>query len=155
MLRYSLNKDTRQFVLLAEEVDLLKKYLSIESLRYKDRLSIEWKIEQDALQYEVPNFVLQPIVENAFKHGISKTIDDAILRIVVYKDHQHIHIEVFNSGSGLPLNWELQRDKGIGLANTIDRLLRLYEEQFKFVIDEHDDGVSVILNLPLKRPHEN
>lgn len=149
MLRMSLNKELKQFVSLKEEVNLLQKYLKIEALRYQDRLSIEWHIDEQALKYEVPNFVLQPIVENAFKHGISKTLDPALLKISIQLEEQKIVLEVFNSGSGLPMNWELQRDKGIGLANTIDRLLRLYKEAFKFVINEHDHGVSVILKLPL------
>ena len=61
----------------------------------------------------------------------------------------HIILEVFNTGSGLTQNWELQKDKGIGLSNTIDRLIKLYKEGFKFLISEKDDGVSVVLQLPL------
>ena len=150
MFRLSLNKDLKQFVPLEQEVELLKKYLAIESLRYKDRLSIEWDLNEEVLAYKIPNFVLQPIVENAFKHGISKTLGEALLKISISREKDHIVIEVFNTGSGLPVNWELQKDKGIGLANTIERLLKLYKESFKFVIDEHDEGVSIILNLPMQ-----
>lgn len=150
MFRLSINKELKQFVTLKDEVELLKKYLSIESLRYQDRLSIEWKIEKNTLGIEVPNLVLQPIVENAFKHGISKTMDKALLIIKIHQEYKHLIIEIFNSGSGLSANWELQKDKGIGLSNTIDRLLRLYKEDFKFLINEKDDGVSVILKLPTK-----
>ena len=150
MFRLSLNKDLRQFVPLSEEVDLLKKYLAIESLRYQDRLRIEWNIDNSVLNDHVPNFVLQPIVENAFKHGISKTLNHALLSISVYHEDGQLVLEVFNTGAGLSANWELQRDKGIGLSNTIDRMLKLYKESFKFVIEEHDDGVSVILKLPIQ-----
>lgn len=156
MFRLSLNKDLKQFVLLREEVEILKKYLSIESLRYKDRLEIIWDIDEKALAYQVPNFILQPIVENAFKHGISKTLGEAVLRIsikvkksVSSAGKYEIIMDIFNSGTGFPSNWELQKDKGIGLANTIERMLKLYKESFKFVIDEHNDGVSVILKLPI------
>jgi LytS/YehU family sensor histidine kinase len=150
MFRLSLNKDLRQFVPLSEEVELLKKYLAIESLRYQDSLRIEWNIDDRVLNYQVPNFVLQPIVENAFKHGISKTLGKALLSISVYLQKDQLVLEVFNSGTGFSPNWELQRDKGIGLSNTIDRMLKLYKESFKFVIEEHDGGVSVILKLPIK-----
>lgn len=150
MFRISLNKELKQFVPLNEEVELLKKYLAIESLRYQDRLSIKWNIDEKALNYQVPNFVLQPIVENAFKHGISKTLGKALLAISVYHKEGQLILEVFNTGAGLSFNWELQRDKGIGLSNTIDRMLKLYKESFKFVIEEHDDGVSVILKLPIQ-----
>lgn len=149
MFRLSLNKDLKQFVPLNEEVDLLKKYLAIESFRYKDRLKISWDIDEKILAHLVPNFVLQPIVENAFKHGISKTFGEAVLRISISEENHQIVIEVFNSGTGFPSNWELQKDKGVGLANTIERMLKLYKESFKFVIDEHDEGVSVILKLPI------
>jgi len=150
MFRLSLNKELKQFVPLKDEVELLKNYLSIESLRYKDRLTINWQIDENSLNYEVPNFILQPIVENAFKHGIAKTLNKAALKISVRKENERLVLEVFNTGSGLSPNWELQRDKGIGLSNTIDRLLKLYNEEFKFLINEKDDGVSVILKLPIK-----
>lgn len=94
MFRLSLNKDLRQFVPLSEEVDLLKKYLAIESLRYRDRLRIKWNIDDSVLNDQVPDFVLQPIVENAFKHGISKTLNNALLSISVYhKDGKLILIQ--------------------------------------------------------------
>ena len=156
MFRLSLSKDLKQFIPLSEEVEMTKKYLEIESTRYRDRLSINWDIDDEALTSKVPNFILQPIVENAFKHGISKTIGPAKLDISIrminpasLAEKHQILIEVFNTGIGLPMNWELQKDKGIGLANTIERLLKLYKESFKFVIDEHEDGVSVILKLPI------
>ena len=148
MFRLSLNKELNQFVSLEEEVSLAKKYLAIESLRFQDRLTVEWKIDEEIMDRKVPNLLLQPLVENAFKHGISKTIGKALLRIQVSRAGDKIRIEVFNSGFGLPLNWELQKDKGVGLANTIDRMLKLYQESFRFVFDEHDDGVSIILHLP-------
>jgi len=151
MFRLSLNKELKHFVHLEDEVELLEKYLSIESLRYQDRLEITWDIDKAVLKYNVPNFLLQPIVENAFKHGISKTLGKAELRIAIKEEQNHIRIEVFNSGSGLPMNWELQKDKGIGLANTIERMLKLYKESFRFVIEEHNDGVSVILKLPINK----
>jgi len=148
MFRLSLNKESKQFVPLSNELELIRKYLAIESLRYQDRLTITWKIDENVLNEEVPNLVLQPIVENAFKHGISKTLDKAQLDISIQEEMQYIIIEVFNTGSGLSGEWELQKDKGIGLSNTIDRLLKLYKEGFKFLIKEKDDGVSIILKLP-------
>ena len=148
MFRLSLNKELKQFVSLKDEIDLLKKYLAIESLRYKDRLTISWEIDEGVVNNEVPNFVLQPIVENAFKHGISKTLDESELKIAIFEDPKYVIIDVYNTGSGLSGAWELQKDKGVGLSNTIDRLLILYKEEFKFLIKEKDNGVSVILKLP-------
>lgn len=149
MFRLSLNKEVKQFVSLKEEVELLKKYLAIESQRYRDRLTVSWEIDEECLDCKVPNFVLQPIVENAFKHGISKTLGKAQLIIKLYRDKNQLIIEVFNTGRGLSANWELQKEKGIGLSNTIDRLLGLYKNDFRFLIKEKDTGVSIILKLPL------
>jgi len=150
MFRLSLNKESRQFVPLGDEIELIKKYLAIESLRYQDRLRINWEIDDKALEFEVPNFVMQPIVENAFKHGISKCLNEAELKISIKQSEEHLNIEVYNTGAGLASSWELQKDKGIGLSNTIDRILKLYKEGFKFLISEKDEGVSVILQLPIK-----
>jgi LytS/YehU family sensor histidine kinase len=149
MFRMSLNKESRQFVKLKDEIELLKKYLAIESVRYQDRLSVIWDIDENTLKYQVPNFVLQPIVENAFKHGISKSLDQATLGIYTRKEASHLILEVFNSGAAFSSTWELQKDKGIGLSNTIDSLLNLYKEDFKFLINEKDNGVSVVLKIPV------
>jgi len=155
MLRQSLNKETNQFVKLEEEIDLLKKYLSIESQRYKERLNIEWELDNDLNSYLVPSLVLQPIVENAFKHGISKNIDTSILKISTKKLGNNIELKVYNSGPSLPSHWSFHKDKGIGMANTTSRLLKLYKEEFRFLINEQDGGVSVALQLPIKNGSEN
>jgi sensor histidine kinase YesM len=151
MLRKSLEKETLQFVNMEEEISLLKNYLDIESQRYKDRLTITWDLDPQLNSIEIPSFVLQPIVENAFKHGISRNLDQAVLAISSRLKGKYIALEVFNSGSQLPSNWEFQKDKGIGLANTSTRLMELYEKDIKFIITQKKDGVSVILELPIRK----
>ena len=155
MLRQSLSKESIQFVRLEDEIDLLKKYLSIESERYKERLIIEWDLDEELSDCQVPSLVLQPIVENAFKHGISKNLDSSILKISTSKVDDTMVLEVFNTGSALPSNWNFQVDKGIGMANTSSRLLKLYKEDFKFLINEKENGVSVALHLPMSNGSKN
>ena len=155
MLRQSLSKETNQFVKLGEEMELLKKYLSIESERYKERLRIEWDIDMSLADQLVPSLVLQPIVENAFKHGISKNLDTSVLKISSKQVDNYLELEVYNTGSLLPDNWNFQKDKGIGMANTASRLMKLYKEDFKFLINEKEDGVSIILHLPIKNGSGN
>ncbi len=150
MLRQSLTKEKRQFIALGDELILLKKYLSIETIRYKDRLDVEMNIDESLNNCLVPNLILQPIVENAFKHGISKNLGTSILRISTYKQDNKLHLSVFNSGSALPVGWEFHKNKGIGLLNTSTRLLKLYEDNVKFLINEKEDGVSVEIILPMK-----
>ncbi len=75
MLRHSLAKEPQQFVKLKEEIELIEKYLLIESERYKERLNIIWEIDESLLNHIVPSMILQPIVENVFKHGIEKNLE--------------------------------------------------------------------------------
>lgn len=150
MLRQSLKKETAQFVRLEEEINLLKNYLAIESQRYKDRITIKWNLDEELNQLIVPGFILQPIVENAFKHGISKNLGHSELHIYSRRKNECIELEVFNSGSELPENWEFQKDKGIGLANTSARLMKLYKKDIRFLITEKEGGLSVLLQLPVK-----
>ncbi len=150
MLRQSLKKETSQFVRLEEEISLLKKYLAIESQRYKDRITIMWDLDDRLNKLEVPGFILQPIVENAFKHGISKNLGHSVLKINTRKINKGIELEIFNSGSKLPPNWEFQKDKGIGLSNTSARLMKLYKKDIRFLITEKKNGVSVLLQLPIR-----
>lgn len=149
MLRHSLVNEPKQFVTLMEEIDLVEKYLLLESERYKDRLTIKWDIEPTMLKLQVPSLILQPIVENAFKHGISKNIGRSVLQISVKKEAQLMVLEVFNTGSYLPINWDITKNKGLGLANTINRLIKLYKKDYKIQISERDQGVAVLVKIPV------
>ena len=97
----------------------------------------------------MPSLILQPIVENAFKHGISKNIGKSILQITVKKEDQLLTMEVFNTGSYLPINWDINKNKGLGLANTINRLIKLYKKDYKIQITERDQGVAVLVKVPV------
>jgi len=149
MLRQSLVAEPKQFVSLSEEVDLIKKYLLLESERYKDRLDIEWDIDESLFTVQVPSLILQPIVENAFKHGISKNMGRSLLKISIMKENQSLVLEVFNTGSYLPINWDINKNKGLGLANTINRLIKLYQKDYKIQISEKQQGVAVKVKIPL------
>jgi LytS/YehU family sensor histidine kinase len=149
MLRQSLVAEPKQFVTLKEEIDLLEKYLLLESERYKDRLKIEWAIDESLLSLAVPALILQPIVENAFKHGISKNIGNSLLKIEVRREDHSLVLAVFNTGSYLPINWDINKNKGLGLANTIDRLINLYKKDYKIQIFEKDQGVAVQVKIPI------
>jgi len=150
MLRQSLVLEPKQFVTLKEELELLEKYLMLESERYKDRLTIEWEVDESLQHLMVPSLVLQPIVENAFKHGISKNTGKSLLKILVVREGEQLVLEVFNTGSYLPINWDIDKNKGLGLANTLNRLIKLYKSNYKIQITERDRGVAVQVKIPLK-----
>ena len=150
MLRHSLTNEPKQFVPLKYEIDMLKKYLEIERARFQEKLEIKWQVQDEVEELAIPPLLLQPIVENAFKHGISKASDKSMLLISIHKENGSLFIEVFNTGSNLPINWELNTNKGIGLSNTIGRLLKLYQNDFKFLIEQRPNGVAVKIRVPAK-----
>ncbi|MEM6845607.1 MAG: histidine kinase [Bacteroidota bacterium] len=148
MLRNSLSRHRQAFIPLKDELQLIDQYLTIEKARYQDRLAVEQNVQPEALAIQVPNLILQPIVENAFKHGISQSIGPAQLTISVWLENNQLIMEVFNTGNQLPEGWQLHRHQGIGLKNTTNRLMQLYRGNFKFQITEREDGVLVRIVLP-------
>jgi len=155
MLRQSLGKAPVQYISLKEEIELVQKYLLIESERFRDRLEIIWETDERVLSENVPAMLLQPIVENAFKHGISKTMGPAVLKIRAEKEDGGILIEIFNTAPPSLLSTDLAHGKGVGLSNTVDRLVKLYQGEFRVQITRKDQGISVFIRIPAGiRVHE-
>ncbi|RMG31564.1 MAG: hypothetical protein D6730_01240 [Bacteroidetes bacterium] len=149
LLRASLQQEGRQLVSLEEELAFLKKYLQIESIRFQDQLHISWQIEEQSRLAKVPALLLQPIVENAFKHGISRHLGKASLHIESRMQQSSLHLLVANTGPPLPEGWNLQQHAKIGLSNTLSRLKELYEEAFEFSLHNREaGGVAVRLSIP-------
>ncbi len=118
--RTSLSSDPLEDVTLAEEVELQKQYLDIESVRYPERLRVQINIESDLLNLHVPALILQPLVENAIKYGVSRTSRPVNLSITARRRDNEVHISVEDDGdNALP---EIESGNGIGLANVRDRL---------------------------------
>ncbi len=148
MLRSHLDRK-QPWVTLQQELHLVDQYVSIEKARYQDRLRVTQCIAPDVLSVRVPNLILQPLVENAFKHGIAHCLGVAHLRISARQEGRRLVLEVFNSGQPLPEDWNLQKHQGIGLGNTVNRLMRLYQGDFRFQMREQADGLLVRMELPL------
>ena len=149
MLRSHLDRK-QPWVTLQQELHLVDQYVSIEQARYQDRLRVTQCIALDVLSVRVPNLILQPLVENAFKHGIAHCLGEAHLKISARQEGQRLVLEVFNSGQPLPDGWNLHRHQGIGLGNTVNRLMRLYQGDFRFQISEQEGGVLVRVVLPVE-----
>ena len=148
MLRNSLSRKRQSLVPLREELRLIDQYLAIEKVRYQDRLQVTQRIQPASLPRLVPTLILQPVVENAFKHGIAKSLHHARLEIETRIEDQRLILEVFNTGHALPDGWNLHDHQGIGLGNTVSRLMQLYQGNFRFQIAEQEDGVLVRMVLP-------
>ena len=136
-------------VTLESEVDYLHRYLEIQKLRFDDRLTVSVDIPRDLLPIQVPSLILQPLVENAINHGISKRMQGGTLRISGSCAHDMLNLSVYNEGPCLQDNWEAS-SSGIGLSNLRTRLRILYGARFQLNLRNHEKGgVEVLMSLPL------
>jgi two-component system LytT family sensor kinase len=152
LLRHALDNIGAQEVLLKQEIDFLERYLEIEQVRYNDRLRVHLKIEEETLDALVPNLILQPLVENAIRHGIGKRLTAGVLEISARRENGRLQLEVRDDGPGLPENWSHIGGKGIGLANTRARLRQLYGEAQEFNLRNAESGGTIAtLMIPFQR----
>ncbi len=152
-LRLTLEQNTDPEVLLAEELDFARRYLDIEHIRFGDRLTTTIDTEPETLSALVPALVLQPLVENAVRHGIAPLESGGHLRIEARSAGDRLLLRVEDNGRGLSHNVSARdlRQSGIGLSNTHARLEALYGDAFRFDLKRSDGGgCVVILDLPLR-----
>ncbi len=155
LLRLTLDHSEQDCVTLEEEIRFLQCYLAIEQVRFADRLTVNMNIEPQALSQSVPNLILQPLIENAIKHGISQTIRPGKIHIEAHCDKESLHIQIQDSGPGLPANMTEDRlfSKGIGLSNTKDRLEQLYDGKSQFqCVNAPQGGFLAKLQIPCAQP---
>jgi signal transduction histidine kinase len=156
LLRHALEHSERQEIKLKEEISFIKLYLNIQQMRFSDRLQVEFEIEPATNHALVPNLLLQPLAENALRHGFGQSVDSGIIRITSRAENGSLRLTVCDNGAGLPDNWQLKSGMGIGLANTAARLQQLYGESHRLDIRNLDDGgVEVVVVIPLRRQSNN
>ncbi|MEO8072277.1 MAG: histidine kinase [Acidobacteriota bacterium] len=139
LLRGSL-RSSGEFSTLGEEIELIKSYLEIEKARFEERLEVEINVPKDLEKLRLPALILQPLVENAVKHGISKTRNGGKVLISADLENENgkifLNLRVFDSGGGVGENELLQaREKGIGLNNIEQRLISYYGKTARFKIE--------------------
>jgi two-component system, LytTR family, sensor kinase len=146
ILRSSLNVEKGETVSLEDELKIVKDYLALENMRFEDRLRVEYEIDDDTLDQQVPPMMLQTLVENAIKHGISKQVRGGVVRIISdYKGNYH-RLLVQNTGH---LNG-YKSSSGFGLSSTQDRLGLLYGDKAKFEIHQMEkELVEAKVLIPL------
>jgi two-component system LytT family sensor kinase len=133
ILRSSMQTDKLESVSLEKELNIVKDYLALENMRFEDRLRVEYEIDEDTLDQPVPPMMLQTLVENAIKHGISKQISGGKIRIVSdFRDSYH-ELAVQNTGK---LVNGTAKGEGFGLPSTLNRLSLLYGEKARFSIKQ-------------------
>ena len=146
LLRIALSSSHRQEIPLREEMDFLGRYLAIQRMRFGDRLRVTEEIETSAMDCLVPALLLQPLVENAIRHGLEPSGKPGELRIAAARDGEWLRLTVEDDGVGLPL-CDLNR-AGVGLANVRERLAALYGAAHEFSIAERPGG-GVVVNIRL------
>ena len=147
VLRRVLQADEDHLVSLETELAFLKQYLAIEEVRFSDRLKIEWSIEPGALVAQVPTFILQPIVENAIRHGIAKLADSGLIVISAAIDGSDLILVVEDDGTGMD-NPD-RAHEGVGLSNTRKRLEALFGSAGQLRMESKEGrGTRVSIRMP-------
>ncbi len=151
LLRLTLENSGQQEVSLRQELDALERYLEIEQIRFQDRLTVRLTVAPETLDASVPNLVLQPIVENAIRHGIAPRSSAGHIEIRAERRDGMIELQVIDDGPGLKSGDEVFKE-GIGLANTRARLQQLYGDAHRIEIKDADEGgLAVKLSIPFRQ----
>ncbi len=146
ILRNSLLLNRKRFISLQDELELVKDYISLEKIRYEDRLTVVYEIDENCLPINVPPLMIQTIVENAIKHGISKLPKGGELHLKAKIESNFLAVEVTNTGN---LSNKLS-SSGFGIENTNHRLEILYGKEASFMLTQKNENiVAAILKIPL------
>src|SRR5690606_23859242 len=134
-----LDRAMAQEVPLSDELRFLEPYLEIEQTRFADRLNVRLEVEPEVLGARVPSLLLQPLVENAVRHGVSRRIGAGRIEIRAWREGDRLRVEVRDDGAGVGEAPVL----GIGLGNVRARLRQLYGEPFAFSLEDAPGGGAV------------
>ena len=149
LLRMALARDGAQEVPLADELHFLRRYLELQQMRFGARLRVEYDVEPAAEPLLVPRLLLQPLVENAIRHGVSRRPGAGQVRVRAWCRQHDLHLAVEDDGAGLGESGA--PGSGIGLANTRARLARLYGDRHDFaILARPEGGVCVEICLPAR-----
>jgi two-component system, LytTR family, sensor kinase len=150
LLRRSLELRDKEEIPLAEELAFLEHYLAIQRIRFGTRLKIEIDVDAAVRYAPVPCLILQPLVENAIRHGVSPRASGGRVVVSARGVDDQLQIRVADDGVGLPAGWSLESSSGIGLSLTRDRILGLYPGTGELVVRPGAaGGTEVSLTLPL------
>jgi two-component system LytT family sensor kinase len=147
-LRLTLQNSTSQWVPLKRELDFLDAYLEIERARFGDRLKVVFQIDPRSLDAEVPSLILQPLVENAIRHGIASHIGPGLVELASRRRGEKLLLEIRDNGPGMPSN----PPEGLGLRNTHERLRQTYGSSYSLEVrNQGERGVVVSCELPYRQ----
>ena len=151
LLRLTFDRSGANGVPLQQELEFLQKYLEIEQIRFQDRLSVRFDIDPETLDVEVPRLILQPLVENAIKHGIAPRSGHGFVQVTAKRQETATLIEVRDNGVGLSSKARARFHNGVGLSNTRARLECLYGDAHRLDFAEGETGLAVSMLIPARR----
>jgi sensor histidine kinase YesM len=134
LMRTTVDGPTDHLVALSTEIDFVKRYIDLQRTRFADRLEVDYQIGDDCRAVSVPTFLLQPLVENALRHGASPQAQRCHVQIGAKHEGRRLRLWVRDDGVGLPPAFDLARDAGTGLSNTHSRLRQIYGAGASFEI---------------------
>ena len=150
ILKGTLRRTTPEKVPLAQELEVVENYLAIEQVRFADRLNLDINVAPDALEGLVPCFLLQPLVENAVRHGIAHCEEKGLIQASAMREGDVLHVRVRDTGTGTPAS--RPHGHGIGLKNTRERLLHFYSDKFQMNARTLAlGGFEVAITIPYER----
>jgi sensor histidine kinase YesM len=147
LLRMALDSSNVQELPLKDELEMLQKYLDIEQVRFGHRLSVDMRIAPETLGALVPNFLLQPLVENAVRHGVAPHTRPGRVAIEASREGHQLVLRIRDSGEGVAAHYLTLLNQGVGLTNTRARLDHLYRSEHSFVFS-NDNGFCVTISIP-------
>ena len=151
LLRHLLQDEASQEIPLRDEMSLLDRYLAIERARFGDRLTTTVAPCDGLADALVPSLVLQPLVENAVRHGVARREAPVEIRIEMFAREQLLHLCLTDDGPGLPLEWSLEQAAGVGLRNTRARIAALYGDAAHLELRRRrTQGTEAEITLPLR-----
>lgn len=154
LLRAVLREPTGEFATLGEEIDLIESYLAIERARFEERLMVEIDVPSEIRQIHLPPLVIQPLVENAIKHGIAPLRSGGLVRVEASRDGDGLRVRVSDTGRGMTVSNE-ERRAGVGLTNIEQRLARYYGRDASLdFASVPGSGTTVTLRIPINNGYE-
>lgn len=151
ILRHAVRSDVGGETSLEEEIDFLERYLEVQQARFGSRFTFRVDIEEGLARARVPSMLLQPLVENALRHGFEMRREGTVT-VTARGRESRARLRVRDDGAGLPSSWSLEEDCGVGLRATRARLRRLYGDGFSFAIRNHPDGgAEACVEIPWRR----
>lgn len=155
LLRTTLESAGAQEVTLKQEMEFAQRYLEIEQTRFQDRLSVKIEVDPAALDALAPSLLLQPLVENALRHGIARHAGAGLLEIRARREGDKLRLQVRDNGPGLQTDANGEMVKGVGLSNTRARLDQLYGSAHSFEIGNAEEGGALVtVTIPFRLGYE-